>query len=77
MQVVTVADWEADRYNLFARERPVQHHLRIRAASNRGVDHEAHRRWDMMQQQPVQGQSTTDLPRANARPARTATLTIR
>jgi hypothetical protein len=77
LAVITVADREADLYDLFAAPRRSNHQLVIRAAYNRCVDHEAHLLWEAMPQSPVLGQVTVDLPRGDDRPARTARLTIR
>lgn len=75
--VITVADREADVYDLFATARGPTHQLLIRAAYHRTVQHPAHRLWEAMRQSPVLGTLTTTLPRGDDRPARSATLHIR
>jgi Transposase DNA-binding/Transposase Tn5 dimerisation domain len=77
LAVITVADREADLYDLFAAERRANHQLLIRAAYNRCVDHEAHLLWEAMAQSEVLGEVTVELPRGDDRPARQASLTIR
>lgn len=76
-QVITVADREADLYDLFATPRRPSHQLLIRAAYNRTVQHPAHLLWAAIRQSPVLGTLTTTLPRGDDRPARTTTMTIR
>ncbi|HEY0736080.1 MAG TPA: IS4 family transposase [Herpetosiphonaceae bacterium] len=76
-QVITIADREADLYDLFAAPRLATHQLLIRAAYNRTVQHAAHRLWEASHQSPVLGTLTTTLPRGDDRPARSATLQIR
>jgi hypothetical protein len=75
--ILTLADREADIYDLFALPRRPGHDLLIRAAYNRCVDHEAHLLWDAAAQSAVLGIQTLDIPRADERPARRATVTIR
>jgi hypothetical protein len=75
--VLTVADREADIYDLFALPRPPQHDLLIRATHNRRVDHEARYLHDAVQAAPVLGALTVTIRRRDDRPARQATLTLR
>lgn len=75
--VVTVADREADFYDLFAAPRRPGHDLLIRAKSRRRIRHEAALLSRGITACPVAGQITVRLPRADGRPGRTATLTLR
>jgi len=74
---VTVADREADFYDLFAAPRRPEAHLLIRGAHNRLVNHEARYLWQAIRQSPVQGHFTIELGRREDRPARAATLAVR
>jgi Transposase Tn5 dimerisation domain len=75
--VVTVADREADFYDLFAATRRPGHDLLIRAKSRRRIKHEARLLGHGIATSPARGQLRVRLPRANGRPGRTATLTLR
>jgi 50S ribosomal subunit-associated GTPase HflX len=77
IRAVTVADREADIYELFALRRPQGWHLLIRATHNRRVNHSAKYLDDAISQTPGCGQLTVEVPRAFSRPPRQATLTIR
>jgi hypothetical protein len=76
-QVVTIADREADIYDLFAHPRPPHSHLLIRAAYDRRVAQPDGHLWPVVRQAAVGGELTVDVPRADAQPARTATLMLR
>lgn len=75
--VVTVADREADIYDLFALPRAPHRDLLIRATHNRRVDHEAKYLHDAVQAAPVVGELTVTIGRRNDRPPREATLNLR
>src|SRR5262245_44017229 len=75
--VVTVADREADFYDLFAAPRRPGHDLLVRALSPRRLKHEARLLGRGIATSPARGQLRVKLPRANGRPGRTATLTLR
>jgi len=75
--LVHVGDREADIYDLFVQPRRSQSELLIRAAHNRKVQHELDYLMPTIEQAPVLGQQTIGLERNPARPARTATLTVR
>ncbi len=77
LQVVTVADREADIFDLFAMERPAHSHLLIRAAYSRRVEHEAKHLWPLLQQTPVAGQMTVEVGRGDEHPARQAQVRLR
>jgi hypothetical protein len=77
IKVVTVADREADIYDLFAMPRRPGSDLLIRATHNRRVNHEARYLQEAIKMTPPCGQLTVEVPRGASRPARIATLTIR
>jgi hypothetical protein len=77
IQLVTIADREADIYDLFALPRRPNSHLLIRAAHNRRVNDEARYLWDAIRQSPVRGELLIQLGRRDNRPLRQARLTIR
>jgi len=75
--VITVADREADIYELFTQPRRANHELLIRAHHNRRILHEAGRLREAVAQSPSLGAVTTEIPRSRNRPASTVTLTLR
>lgn len=79
--VLTIADREADIYDLFAAPRPEGTHLLVRATHNRRIedtaDGEAAYVWTTLQGAKAAGALTVRLGRTAARPERDATLTIR
>lgn len=77
VQVVTIADREADIFDLFALPRPPHAHFLIRATHNRVVDHEAHLLWTTLRHQTVGGTLVVALRRGDERPARQAHLALR
>lgn len=77
VSVVTVADSEADIYDLFALERRPGSHLLIRGTHNRRVDHTARYLWAAVRQSPERGQYRLALRRKEGQAARTATLQVR
>jgi len=87
-RVVTVADRAADIFDLFARPRPPHSDLLIRAAHNRRVDvappdpappgaAAAADLWPTVRAAAPLGLLAAAIPRADGRPARDATLTVR
>jgi len=74
--VVTIADSEADIYDLFAQPRRPGSQLLIRAAHNRNVNEAGHL-WETVGNSPVQGEYSFDLQRKADRPARPATVAVR
>jgi len=70
-QVITVADREADIYDLFALPRREGSHLLIRVSYNRRVEHEAKYLWEAVRQSPVLGEVTVDIGRRGNQPVRT------
>ncbi len=76
-EVITVAEREADIYDLLVMPRRPGSHLLIRATHNRRVNHQARYLWHAMDQSPAQGQLILQLKRRDDQPPRQATLTIR
>ena len=74
--VVTVADREADIYDLFALPRRPGSELLIRGTHNRRVNDEGYL-WQAVQQAPVAGQYTFTVQRREDVPARQATMSVR
>ena len=77
VDVITVADREADLYDLFALPRRPGSDLLIRASQNRRVDAAEGLLWDAIRAVPVAGQLTVEVPRHDEQPARTATVSLR
>ena len=76
--MVTVADREADIYELFALGAGLTGiELLIRAETNRKLKDEQKHLWEHMAQQPCQGIQEVQLPRRGNRAARTAKLAVR
>lgn len=63
IEVVTIADREADIYDLFAMTRQTRSHLLIRGTHNRRVDHQAKYLHASIEQAPVAGFVTITVPR--------------
>lgn len=77
VQFVTIADREADFYDLFACPRRIGSDFLIRATQNRCLaDCEEHL-WETLESVESQGTMTVEVKRNPTRPARIATLTIR
>lgn len=76
-QVVTVADREADSYDLFAQARPPGHDLLVRAAHNRRVGEEARHLWAAARAAPGGEVVPVVVGRRGERPPREALLTLR
>lgn len=78
VSVVTVADQEADIYDLFAAPRRPGAELLIRVSHNRRVeDDETEYLWPAIRQAPVAGQLSVQLGRAPDRQPREAELAVR
>jgi len=75
--VITVADREADLYDLFAQPRRPGSDLLIRASQNRRVDAAEGWLWDAIRAVPVAGELTVAVPRHDDQPARTARVSVR
>lgn len=76
-QVITVADREADIYELFARERPPGAELLIRATHNRRIVEETRYLWTAVQAVPVGDVVPVAVGRRADRAPREAVLTLR
>ena len=75
--VITVADREADIYELFAESRPQWSHLLIRSCHDRALEDDERRLWDAAAAAPVLGQLTVILRRHPLRRERHAKLKVR
>lgn len=75
--ILTIADREADFYDLLAQPRRPGHHLLLRAKGRRSVQHEARLLGAALRAQAAAGPHTIDLRRGDERPARPAVRTIR
>lgn len=75
--VVTVADREADIYDLLRRERREGAHLLIRSAQDRRVSGETKSLFQAVREAEVAGARTVRLNRQDDRPGRDATLSLR
>jgi hypothetical protein len=77
-QVVVIGDRESDIFDLFAAPRRPGVELLVRVNhTGRKVDHEAKYLKNAIAEAPVQGMIRVELPRADDRPSREATLEIR
>ncbi|QEH33080.1 Transposase for transposon Tn5 [Aquisphaera giovannonii] len=76
-EVVTVADREADIYDLFARPRRAGSHLLVRVKPRRGVRGPDRLLGDAVRASAARGTMAVELGRADGRPPRTAVLTVR
>jgi Transposase DNA-binding/Transposase Tn5 dimerisation domain len=76
-EIITVADREADIYDLFAHPRRSGSHLLIRVKPARGVRHPERLLGPALRSTPARGTMTVDLRRGDDRPPRRAELTLR
>ena len=77
VSVVTVADREADLYDLFALPRRPGSDLLIRASQDRRVDAAERLLWAAIRAVPVAGVREIQVPRQDEQPPRTAQLSVR
>lgn len=77
VSVITVADSEADIFDLFATPRRPGAELLIRGTHNRRVDATAKYLWETLRAQPVRNTLDLSVRRRDGQPARTAHLTVR
>ncbi|HIK08342.1 MAG TPA: IS4 family transposase [Trichormus sp. M33_DOE_039] len=77
IKIITVADSEADIFDLFNKERPENSHLLIRGTHNRKVNHTANYLHEAIRSSPKQGEVEVTVKRNPERPERIAKLTIR
>ncbi len=76
-ETITVADSEADIYELFVAEKPANAHLLIRSTHNRRVEGQARLLWDTVMQGPVKGQVSVEVGARDGKPGRTAECSVR
>jgi hypothetical protein len=76
-EVYSLADREADFYDLLAAPRRRGHHLLLRAKQRRSVQYEGGLLATALRAQPRLGQYTVELRRGDDRPARTVVLALR
>jgi hypothetical protein len=77
VQVLTIADREADIYDLFACPRRPGSDFLIRATQNRCLAESEQHLWETLESVESVGTMTLEVKRNPTRPARTATLTLR
>ena len=77
VETVTVADSEADVFDVFVAERPANAQLLIRATHNRRVEGEIRYLWEAVEASPVRGQTRVEVEATEKREARTARCTVR
>lgn len=77
LSVITVADREADIFDLFAQERRAGAELLIRATHNRKVVHEQQYLWQALEAAPVQATRSLEVGRTPLREPRLAQLELR
>ena len=77
IQVVTIADREADFYDLFAFPRRQDSEFLIRATQNRCLADSQEHLWEAIRSVDSRGNMTVEVKRNPMRPARTAILSIR
>lgn len=77
INVITVADREADIYDLFAMPRREGVHLLIRLSYNRRVEHEAKYLWNAIRSSPIIGEVAVEVGRKGDQPSRYALLSIK
>lgn len=77
VQVVTIADREADFYDLFACSRRPGSDFLIRATQNRCLAESEQHLWSTLESVESVGTMTVEVKRSATQPPRTATLTIR
>lgn len=77
VEIIHIADREADIFDLFSLPRRTGSHLLIRVTYNRRVEHEAHYLWEAIRQAPIQGMHEVEVRAQVNRPARLAKTTVR
>ena len=77
ISVVTIADREADIYDLFAHPRRQGSEFLIRATQNRCLESHEEKLWEVIKSTEPQGTMTVNIKRTAIKPSRDATLTIR
>lgn len=77
IRMITVADREADIYDLFALPRRENSELLIRMEYNRRVEHESKYLWSSVRQSPILGAVTVEVGRRGDQAPRESTVTVR
>jgi hypothetical protein len=77
IEIVHIADREADMYDLFVCAQQQSSKILIRAIHNRKVEHECKYLWNAIQKSPIRGNTIVNVGRANQRKPRKAKLDIR
>jgi hypothetical protein len=77
LQIIAVADREADFYEFFAAERPANAEVLLRVTHNRRVEAETRYLRQTIEAAPEAGEMLVELGRSDGRPARQARLSIR
>ena len=77
IELVHIADREADMYDLFVCAQQQSSKILIRAVHNRRVEHECKYIWDAIKDNPICGNTIVNVGRANQRKPRKAKLNIR
>lgn len=77
LQLVNVADREADIFDFFLHADALKIDLLVRAAWNRRVDQPEKYLWDHMKRIPISGFVTITVPRKKGQPPREAILSVR
>lgn len=77
VQIVTIADREADIYDLFACPRRLGSEFLIRCGQNRCLDGSVEHLWETLSSQPSQGKMTVQVNRCATQTSRAASLDIR
>jgi hypothetical protein len=77
IEIVHIADREADMYDLFVCAQQQSSKILIRAVHNRKVEHECKYLWDAIQESPIRGNTIVNVGRANKHKPRKAKLNIR
>jgi hypothetical protein len=76
-QVINVGDAEADVFDVLLKAQQWQVEVIIRAAQNRVVAGPAHYLWRLLEQQPLAGTLTVQVPRQKGKAARQAEVEVR
>lgn len=76
-KVIHVMDREGDIYDVFACAKKLEQAVLVRAAWNRGVEHQEKYLWPCLESQPVIGEVTVQVPRNDNHEAHEALLSVR
>lgn len=76
-KVITITDREGDFYDLFAAAVEFNQDILVRATHNRHLARKQGRLWGVLDKAKIVGTMVAEIPRADSRPSRTATLELR